>query len=204
MKALKLSAVLIVLSAFLFSATAVEAQEYAFDQSNSTLKVEGTSNLHEWEENVTQFSGTCSIDDLSSPTDAISNITLKAETKSLKSGKSIMDNKSYDALQADDYPYITFKSTSVKLYKTKNADQKEFIYIVYGDMTLAGKTKNIYFPVQTKVNADGNLEVTGSKKVYMSWFGIDPPTAMFGSLVVGDEVNVKFDVTLSGSARASN
>jgi hypothetical protein len=46
------------------------------------------------------------------------------------------------------------------------------------------------------VQADGSIAVRGSVPLFMSDFGIEPPTAMLGMLKTADQVTVKFELAL--------
>ena len=61
---------------------------------------------------------------------------------------------------------------------------------------LVGKKKPMDFTATTK-DVDGSVQVTGSVSMKMSEFGIEPPTAMFGTLTTGDEVTIEFNFLLN-------
>jgi polyisoprenoid-binding protein YceI len=63
-------------------------------------------------------------------------------------------------------------------------------------LTIAGTAKKTDLYVQGKVGGDGSLTFNGSKKLKMTDFGIKPPTALMGTMTVGDEVEIVFSVTL--------
>jgi hypothetical protein len=48
-----------------------------------------------------------------------------------------------------------------------------------------------------KILPNGELQLTVSKKLKMTDFKMEPPTAMMGTIKVGDEVTVIFDVTVN-------
>jgi filamentous hemagglutinin family protein len=47
-----------------------------------------------------------------------------------------------------------------------------------------------------QVGSDGSVTFSGSKKLKMTDYGIKPPTALMGTMTVGDEVEIVFSVTL--------
>ena len=67
---------------------------------------------------------------------------------------------------------------------------------VYGYLTIAGVTKVIGLDIAAKETADGSYEITGSEKLKMTTYGIDPPTAMMGAMTTGDEVTINFRTVL--------
>jgi polyisoprenoid-binding protein YceI len=66
-----------------------------------------------------------------------SSIVMTAEAKSIYTGIEMRDNhlRSADFFDVEKYPNLTFKSTSVKKVKNK--------YIISGDFTMHGITKNL-------------------------------------------------------------
>ncbi len=64
-------------------------------------------------------------------------------------------------------------------------------------MEIAGVTRPMTFDLAFSY-ADGNFHLEGSKALRFSDFEIDPPAAMFGQIVTGDEIVVKLDLTFAG------
>lgn len=159
-----------------------------------TMSVKGTSNLHDWESKAkdVRANGSMTID--ANGLQSIQSLTVEVPVKSIKSPKgSIMDNKTYDALQAKNYPNITYK-----LDKVTSMNKKGDSYSINatGNLSIAGATNKIDMVVTGKVGADGSITFSGSKKIKMTDYKIDPPTALFGSLTTGDEVEIVFQVTV--------
>lgn len=51
--------------------------------------------------------------------------------------------------------------------------------------------------VLAKLLPNGDIQLTGSKKLNMKDFGMEPPTAVLGTIKVGPEVTVNFNLTIS-------
>ena len=95
-----------------------------------------------------------------------------------------MDDNTYKALKESKYPTISY---SLKSY----AVEGEVIYLT-GDLTIAGVTKPVKF--KSTYTVDGNsLHFIGNYKFKMTDFGIDPPTAVMGTIKTGDVVDIRFD-----------
>ena len=62
---------------------------------------------------------------------------------------------------------------------------------------MAGATRPIELQAKYKVLPSGELQVTVSKALKMTDFKMEPPTAMMGTIKVGDEVTVNFDATIN-------
>ncbi|MBD0825200.1 YceI family protein [Aestuariibaculum marinum] len=165
----------------------VQAQEYNLVNKESSLKVYGTSSLHDWHIDAENQSG--KINFSSTEAGTIDQLTLNIVTESLKSGKSGMDKNTYKALNSSKHKSITFKLTKVNTVTDKGSGV--FEVKAQGDLTIAGTTKNV--PMNFKVTINGSkITLDGEKTFKMTDFKVDPPTAMFGTITTGDEVTVKY------------
>lgn len=181
--------------AFLFCFTL----SFAFGQSNYrvsnySLVIKGTSNLHEWQSNANEVraNGGLTID--ATGLKAIPWFNVEVPVKSIKSPKgSIMDNKTYDALKADNYPNIFFKLDRVGGINNRGGNYEVNLT---GTLSMAGASKQIDLYVQGRPAADGSVVFSGSKKLKMTDYGIKPPTALMGTLTTGDEVEIVFQITM--------
>lgn len=177
------------------AALLVAGSGYAQDTYKPTaskMTVTGSSTLHEWTSEVSQvdWSGLITLTD--NKLEA-KNLVITIPVKSIKSthGK-MMDNKTYEAFRYEKNPTIIYKITGTQ---TKESDKS--VLEATGTLTMAGVTKA--FPVQVKSKSlpNGTLVLTGSRKIKMTDFNMDPPTAMMGTINVGEEVTVNFEVTLT-------
>lgn len=159
----------------------VNAQTLNLDKTTSKLSVLGTSTLHDWESDVEEF-------DVSADRNAnqLINITFSAVVKSIKSGKSAMDDNTYKALKEKSYPTIDFKAESL----TISGNQIKGT----GQLTIAGKTNEI--PVNLDIEDAAGFSVTGSIDLKMTDFDIAPPTAVFGTIKTGDDITIKLNISL--------
>lgn len=180
----------------LLAATTVFGQG-AYLIGSATLAIKGTSNLHDWESSAKEVRGKADLTIAEGKLSAINSLIVDVLVKSIKSTKgSIMDNKTYDALKAEAHPKITFKlerATPVK----QSGDG--YSVTASGSLAIAGVTKKVDLSAKGKMDAGGNILFSGSKKINMTDYGIKPPTALMGTMTVGDEVEVVFSVTLKKS-----
>ena len=183
--------------AFLF----MFALSYAFGQSGFgtatfTMSIKGTSNLHDWESSVKELKANGSMTADAAGLQSIQSLTVEIPVKAIKSTKGrVMDNKTYDAFHASDNPYITYKLESATVSKKGDG----YDVSASGKLTMAGATNKIDMTVRGKVEADGSITFTGSKKLKLTDFKMKRPTALLGTVTVGDEVEVLFKVTLKPS-----
>lgn len=192
MKKLSLVIVIMIVAAVAFG---VMAQSGTWTPApGSWVKVTGTSTLHDWEVQTDAVKGS-----LSFPADFFeggdgavkSTVTIPANT--LKSHSARMDRVMYQALQAKQHPEIRYTVTDASS-TSANA------LTIVGDLTIAGKTKSVTMEVNVARSGESSLLATGSLKINMRDFGIDPPTAMLGTIRTGEMVEVTFQwkVTTKG------
>lgn len=188
MKAAKI--LLIITWAFAMQTGAVVAQQ--FSVKNYTFTVKGTSSLHDWESTVETMESKGSISVTNKSLADVSNVVVKIPVKSIKSPKGkLMDNKTWEAFNHEKNPFIVFTLTSEKINREKNTLD------VTGTLAMAGVTKPIELTLGYKVLPEGLVQITGSKKLKMTDYKIDPPTAMMGTIKVGDAVEVSFEIILT-------
>lgn len=174
---------ILICSLFFINNNLISQTIFESNQANGKLIIKGTSTLHDWESIVEEFSVKADIEKGGMSVNSIADIVMTTPVKSIKSGKGIMDRKTYDGLKEENFPTIIFKGQSKEI--------KENIITVIGDMTIAGVTKQI--AITTTLSANGNdLSFIGSKDLLMSDFGISPPVAVFGTIKTGDQITIEF------------
>lgn len=162
---------------------ALQGQDYSVDNNLSNVYINGTSSLHDWTETVETIKGSLRADVQGAELQKIKSLHLTIPVKSIKSGKSGMDKNTYTALKEDKFPEIKY---ALKTYKIEGKSVK-----LTGDLTIAGVTKSVTVLSASSVH-DGKIELTGDISFKMSSFGVDPPTAVMGTIKTGDEVTIKF------------
>lgn len=170
----------------IFLAFGLTSSQWQFKNvpADSTMSILGTSSVHDWESVVTDFEVAGTMNN-----DIISNLNVEVVVTSIESGKSIMDDKTHDALLSGKFPKIYFKADRLEVIDSKIKGK--------GVLTMAGESRPIAIVADAKLDANKRMEVKGSVDLKMSDFGIDPPTAMFGSLQTGDEVTIKYQLLLN-------
>lgn len=166
------------------------ANAQTFKVKNYKVTVQGTSSLHDWESVAEKAECKGAFTSEKNLLTNLSGVIVKIPVVSIKSPKGkIMDNKTYEAFDSDKNPYIVFTLSSEKI-STGFLDMK-------GTLSMAGVTKTIDVTAAYKVLSNGDLQVTGTKKLSMTDFKMEPPTAMMGTIKVGNDVVVTFDFVLS-------
>lgn len=163
-----------------------------------SMKIDGTSTLHDWTTsvNLVKASGDFTIEN--GQLIAVASMWVQANVKSIVSEKGEdMDKKIYEALEAEEHPTITYNLLSVKSVTKQGS---EWMVETKGDLTIAGNKNLIDLTVRASVIGNDDVRFTGTKKIKMSQFNIDRPSAMLGLMKAGDEVTITFDVTMKKSS----
>jgi polyisoprenoid-binding protein YceI len=158
------------------------------------MSVTGSSTLHEWESEVTKVEWTGAFKVTEGVLNEVKDVVVKIPVTSIKSTKGkMMDSKTYEAFKHEKNPTIQYKLSNAKITDS-GAD---YTIIANGNLTMAGVTKPVELVVKAKVQPNGDIVLTASKKLNMKDFSMETPTAMMGTIKVGEEVTVKFDITLN-------
>lgn len=151
--------------------------------SESKLTVDGTSTVHDWTVTANTLQG-----ELKTDGKAPQKINFQVVVADMKSERGeTMDIKMHNALAKDEHPKVIFE-----LYKVKNEQ------VLVGALTIAGKTQNVEIDCKIVPSKD-TFKIEGQKKIILKDYDIEPPTAMFGQVVVGNDVVVKFDLVFKAS-----
>lgn len=182
----------------LLSFTYLQAQE-TFQVRTAEISISGTSSLHDWTSKTSKLTASGDLTVENGNLVDIPALTVRIPVTSIKSEKGkIMDNKTYKALQSDDHPNITFKLQDLP---TIDTNANEVNLTAKGLLTIAGKTKTVQLKAKAKADGNGGFHFTGSKALKMTDFGIDPPTALLGTLKTGDDITIAYTLHLvKGSA----
>lgn len=147
----------------------------------STLTIDGTSTLHDWTVTANAMQGTLTA------ADALpKEISFGVNVGDIESDRgTTMDNKMYAALKKDEHPKVSFTLQEIKGAST-------FV----GTLDIAGVEKQVEIEANIDSSGEG-IKIRGEKKIILQDYGMEPPTAMFGQIIVGDEVTVKFDLAFT-------
>ncbi len=173
--------VLLILLLISVAKTGSSQETYTLNEE-STLTIDGTSTVHDWTVTANSMEGT-----LQAKADAVNAVDFSVAVVDIVSDRAAaMDKKMHDALKMEEHPKVLFTAQGVDVSMEGKQDLK-------GTLNIAGVENEVTLPV-TISETDGKLIITGEQKVVLKEYDIEPPTAMFGSIVVGDEVTVKFDL----------
>lgn len=161
----------------------------------STMLIAGTSTLQDWSSDVTKIDGTVSLNDKIyrkgvKRGDKFEAVSVRVPVLSIKSPRgATMEQKIYNALKSETNPDIKFTLTENEV---TTVAKDSFLMETKGILEIAGKSKPVTVVVTGKKVADTSFSFEGSHKINMKEYEIEPPTAMFGQIVTGEEVEISF------------
>lgn len=169
-----------------------DTKSYSLNATKTNVKVTGTSTLHDWESLVKKVDGTAAFElNEDNYVKSVSSLTVNFYTNSFSSGKSLMDEKTTEALKATTYPKITYVLSQVTAYKIVSGVQQ---ISATGNLSIGGVTMYITTTAYCKVNTSGEVNLFGKQSIDMTQYGIDPPTAMLGTLKTGKDISVIYSL----------
>jgi polyisoprenoid-binding protein YceI len=158
---------------------------------NYEVTIDGTSNLRNWKEKVGDVTGNMTAVVNEDGSVGLSSIRISMKVLSIKSDMGrVMDNKTYEALKAASHPEILFTlSAPMQLIQVRDC---QTAILVKGALVLAGISKPVMMLVNTFEIRQGNLSFEGSQRISMSDYGVNPPSALFGTMRAGPDITIHF------------
>jgi polyisoprenoid-binding protein YceI len=162
-----------------------------------SIKVLGSSNVHDWVMTsvVMESLGDFKFD-ASNQLRSLSAFGFSLDAKSLKSEHESMDNRTYKTINADKYPKIVYKLSSAAISEIQ---KNKFLIKTTGNLTISGTTQTIMMDVTAVVNADKTITCTGSQKIKLTDFKIDPPSFLLGAMKVANDLTIQFNLVYKNS-----
>lgn len=185
-------------AAVLVAATPLEAGTGLALQPQSRLWVDGTSTVRAFTCSTTNFTARIeseapqSIAALMLGTKAVKTVVAEFPTAGLDCRNGTMNEHMRKAIKAGDNPTIEFKLASYDV-DTANGQIRGQLR---GTLTMGGVEKPVVIEATGAQTPDGQLRVTGTTKLRMTEWGLKPPTLMFGTMKVNENVQVGFDLLL--------
>lgn len=165
-------------------------------EPGSEITVEGTSTLHAFHCKTNKMNAYVDVDpgytkDLTKVPRPIVSVQVNIVVKTLTCGNKTMDNNMYATLKADENQVIKYKLSG---YDILDGSASSFAANTKGTLTIAGKEKPVDFKINASRLAEGKATAQGEESLLLTDFGIDPPSFMLGTLKVGNQVKVKFNL----------
>jgi YceI-like domain len=165
----------------------------------SQVKIEGTSNIHDWTVKGPIISGTMEVSpafeqDLKAVTPP-PKVEATIPVRSLRSEFLKMDEVMQEHMKYGQHKMITYQLTALTLKSDPSGPNGPAEYNSTGDLTVSGVKKSIQMPITIERVAGGKLKVKGAIPLKMTDFQITPPapTLTMGIIKTGDDVKISFE-----------
>ena len=172
----------------IFSTARLTAQSTFQLSENSKMVIKGTSSLHDWKSDVVTVRGE-GILALESQKARFQDFNLSIPVTSIKSGKSAMDKNTYEALNEEQHPNIEFSLDDVQNISGDKIRAS-------GRLSIAGQTRPVTLTAKYDLQNSELISLQGSYTMKMTDFGVEPPTAVFGTIKTGDEITIDYNLQL--------
>lgn len=159
-----------------------------FSIASGTVRVAGTSNVHDWHCTSSRLTGSFQGEANGAALASVSNLTVTVPVATLDCRNGTMNGNLRRALNASAQPNIRFTLASATVSGRTLTGS--------GQLTINGTTKAVAIRADAAPADGGGFRITGSVPVVMSQFGVTPPVAMMGAMRTGDRVTVSFDVVV--------
>jgi hypothetical protein len=161
-----------------------------------SLVISGTSTLHNWDmkSSVVTCNATLVLN-ASAQLTGVTAINFSTPVDNLKSEHTSMDKNAYKSLKKEKFATINFV-LNPNTATVVNAGGGNYTVKCRGKLTIAGSTVDTDLTANCKVNADKTITITGSKNISMKDYGVVPPSFMMGAVKTGNDIVLKFTITM--------
>lgn len=167
-------------------------------QPGSKVWVEGTSTMRSWQCAVPEFSltvktlGAGATAGVLAGEKPVRSVELSVPAMKMDCNNGTMNDHMREALKAEENPVIRFTLASYEVAK----GGENVRGTMHGTLSLGG----VQHPIDVKAVAtdagDGAIRIVGGYDLALSAFDLKRPSLFFGTVKVGDLVQVKFDLVL--------
>lgn len=166
-------------------------------QSDPEVRIEGTSNVHDWEADVTkvearfEMNGMDQMEFESLSAENFSILEFTMPVKDIDTNKRGLTSNIHKYLKEKDHPNITFKLSEITNVEWKDGYAE---ITANGVINAAGNNHTVTMTVKAE-QQNGAIVFSGTQDLKMTDFGIDPPTALFGTVRAKDEITIHYNVS---------
>ena len=204
------SKVLVIFSFSILLFINANAQDSFTLASGTEVNIEGSSTLHAWKAIVNQVEGKLLPNSkfakmkLKEGAD-VGTVSLKFEVNTIDGGRGeTMNDKIKNALKAETSPYIEFAgSEAAKISSITEKGSNTFTVSSKGNLSMAGVTTPVVIMLEGTYTDENTIHFKGAYEMKMSDFDIEKPSAMFGTIVAGDDIKINFDLIFSNKTNKS-
>src|SRR2546423_123695 len=213
MKTRTFLAVNLALAATVSSLCAAEAMKRFDARPGSKMRIEGTSNIHDWQTESRLIGGYIDAGD-NFPTEpgqevkpgpAQAKVEVYIPIRSFnsleKDGRPYstkMDDRMYEAMKQPTNPRVLYHLTDLTVKEVAKSKDAPYVLEAKGQLAVAGATNTITMPINVLPLGNDKLKISGTTKLKMTDFKIQPPAPAIalGMIKTGDEVKLLFEWTV--------
>jgi polyisoprenoid-binding protein YceI len=175
----------------LFTTSLFAQQTLFLDDEATSVVLSGTSTFHDWEMPLQdgQISGSATFEFSEDGLTKLTGLEVSIEAEGLKSKSKGMNKDAYDALDTEQFPYITFKFAELKGMEKQATS---YLIEVTGDLTISGVTKTVDLKATCTLNGKQKAICDGTYSLNMVDYGVIPPKTLLGLVKAGEEVTVVY------------
>lgn len=199
--------------AFLLSTASLRADGlavYTAQPAGSSVQIDGTSTIHKWTVEGKIVGGKFEVDPAFpiTGTPAAGKVSAKAKVmipiRSLKSGKTKMDEVMQEHMKAQDFPRIDYELLDMTLKEAPKSATDPLVFDTTGKLTISGVSKTNAMQVVCDRSEASKLKFKSVANLKMTDFGIEPPapTLALGLIKTGDDVKVTVEWVTAQKADA--
>jgi hypothetical protein len=183
-------------------------------RSGSKMRIEGTSNIHDWQVESPFIGGMMEVgpnfpmepgqEVTSGKVEAKADVfiqvrSLKSVEKDGKPYSDRMDEVMWEHMREPDNKRIVYHLTELTLKEAPKAKEEPYVFEAKGDLSVAGVTNPITMTVNILPLGEKKYKVTGSTNLKMTSFKVEPPAPKIalGMIKTGDDVKLIFDWMLA-------
>ncbi len=179
------------------SVLAADVVTYLPVPNSSTLRMDGTSTIHDWHADTEIIGGSMEVDAAfvdgkTPPTVVKPKVEVKIPVRSLKSS----GGKRMDAVMQEHMKFAQHKLIDYRVIELTPKAGAAGQFDAKGTLTIAGVTLTNTMPVTFERIEAGKIKVSGAIAIKMTDFGIKPPApdiAGISLIRTGDDVKLKFE-----------
>jgi polyisoprenoid-binding protein YceI len=166
--------------------------------ATSKLWLDGTSTVRSYTCRASRVDGSVELQpaqaarDVATGSKSVKAGTVTVAVGALACGNDTMDDHMRKALKSAEHATIRFRMTDYELVP----GGAQAAVKMRGTLTIAGQERPVVIDGTAQPEGTTGLRVKGSTVVRMQDYGVKPPTLMMGTLKVGENATVHFDVAL--------
>lgn len=161
----------------------------------SKLSIKGKSNVnefrcqseHELQQDSLDFTYSVQED-----TVTVNGVSLSLEIDQFDCGKRAINRDFRSTLKYQEYPFIEIILNELVLEDPSDIIPEKALITI----RIAGVEQNYEVPLHSFSSSEDHFVVGGNKILYMTDFGLVPPSPLMGLIKVDDELDIEFDLVI--------